>query len=50
MSGIPKSCEYIKTGKGYVAACGIKIRNIGRGWMYCPRCGKYIVIMKEGRR
>lgn len=50
MSGTSKGCGYIKTEKGYVTSCGIKVRAIGRGWLYCPHCGKYIVVMKEGKQ
>lgn len=39
-----KRCGYTRqdTGNGWKTACGKEIRNIGRGWLFCPFCGDVI--------
>jgi hypothetical protein len=33
-------CKWEKTIKGYVTLCGHALKMMGRGYIYCPYCGK----------
>lgn len=33
-------CKWEKTIKGYVTLCGHAPKQMGRGWVFCPYCGK----------